>query len=266
MIWPLRWALIANHAALHTYDAASQAIFAAFTTPPTAARKGHIDTLVRALKAAGVWDLCDLLYVLAAADSQAALINWKNPGTFTASVSAGSPTFSADHGYTGDGSTTAIATGYTAQTDAVQLTQNSAHLGVYALTITTTTAISDFGYTTSNLLNVRAGSITRGFTRMNSTTAVQGSGGISAPLHAIGIRRTSTNTFYFRNGTQNTTSAAANSSAIPALSGVSILKANNSFTDQQLAACHLGAALSDQQALDLYNALRTYMLAVGAHA
>ena len=64
------------------YDAATEAIAAAFTTPPTTARKNLIDAAVVALKSAGVWTKLDALYLFAAADSQAAIINWKAPGTY----------------------------------------------------------------------------------------------------------------------------------------------------------------------------------------
>src|SRR3990167_508614 len=99
------------------YDAASQLIFDSFTTPPSTQRKTDIDTLVRALKADGIWSLLDVLYVTAAADNQAAGINWKSPGTFTAIV-LGTPAFVADRGYTGSASN-ALNTNYIPASDGV---------------------------------------------------------------------------------------------------------------------------------------------------
>ena len=93
------------------FDPFSQAIFEAFTTPPTAERQIIIDTAVKALVAGGVWDNLDALYMLAAADSQAALINWKNPGTYDGTL-ANAPTFVADQGFTGNGSNAEIDTGF----------------------------------------------------------------------------------------------------------------------------------------------------------
>jgi|HubBroStandDraft_6_1064221.scaffolds.fasta_scaffold10535_11 hypothetical protein len=79
------------------YLTQSCAIFAAFTTPPTTSRKVIINTLVNALLngSTDTWDKMDVLYVMAAADSQAASINWKNPGTTTL-ANIGSPTFTTD--------------------------------------------------------------------------------------------------------------------------------------------------------------------------
>lgn len=84
------------------FDADAQAIFGAFTTPPDDTRKGLINAYVLALKAGGVWNSLDGLYVFAAADSQAALINWRNPGTHDATL-VNAPTFTQDRGFTGNG-------------------------------------------------------------------------------------------------------------------------------------------------------------------
>lgn len=83
------------------YDPDALAFFARLTTPPTAARKKLYNDLIVALKTAGVWGKLDALYILAAADAQAARQNLvANAYNLTAS---GSPTFTVDRGYTGDG-------------------------------------------------------------------------------------------------------------------------------------------------------------------
>jgi hypothetical protein len=99
-------------AALRDYLALALAIFAAFTTPPTTARKEIINNVVADLVLSGVWNELDVLHVYAAADSQAALINWKSPGTFNGTL-FNAPAFAADRGFTGNGSNAYISTGYT---------------------------------------------------------------------------------------------------------------------------------------------------------
>ena len=47
--------------------------------------KALINVSVLSPKNAAVWGALDCLYVLSAADSQAARVNWKNAGSFTAS-------------------------------------------------------------------------------------------------------------------------------------------------------------------------------------
>jgi hypothetical protein len=115
-----------------TYDAAAQTIFNAFTTPPSTTRKGHINTLVLALKAANIWTTLDALYVMAAADSQAAKINWKQPGTYNL-TEVNSPTFTADQGFTGDNSGVKYLSGPNQDTLTKYL-QNDASMFAWGLT------------------------------------------------------------------------------------------------------------------------------------
>lgn len=81
----------------------AEALIARMTTPPTNLRRYLINRLIRTLKDGGVWTLLEFLHVLAAADSQAARLNWK--GTSLSPVSlVGGPVFTADRGYAGSGS------------------------------------------------------------------------------------------------------------------------------------------------------------------
>lgn len=84
-----------------SYDPAAVALFARMTTPPSDARKTLINDLIVALKAAGVWAQLLALYVTAAADAQAAGLNWIS-ATYNL-VPLSSPTFTVDRGYTGGG-------------------------------------------------------------------------------------------------------------------------------------------------------------------
>src|SRR5690606_35810663 len=99
------------------------------TTPPTRARQLLINTTITNLIAAGLWPKLDVLYLLAAADEQAARLNWKNPGTFTCTA-VNSPTFTADRGFAGDGSTSYLDTNFNISSASGRLyEQNSAHIG-----------------------------------------------------------------------------------------------------------------------------------------
>lgn len=127
------WSTPADFEIVSAYDADAQAIFDEFTTPADDTRKGHINTLVLALKSASAWTILDRLFVYAAADSQAALVNWKNPGTSTGTVN-NAPTFTADKGYTTNGSNSDVSMNFTASTDGVNYTQDSACFGSGSLT------------------------------------------------------------------------------------------------------------------------------------
>lgn len=96
-----------------TYDSASVTLFAAMTVQPTAFHKGIIDTLIRRLKSdlsltmgSSNWDELEGLIVLAqdsVQGEQAALLNWKTPGTYNGTLSSpNAPVWTAKKGYAGD--------------------------------------------------------------------------------------------------------------------------------------------------------------------
>ncbi len=94
----------------HGPDTASIALIARMTAAPDSARRGQIDALVRALKIAGIWPKLAALYLTAAHDAQAARLNWVS-GSHDL-TEHGALTFTADRGYTGDGSTGYLDSGW----------------------------------------------------------------------------------------------------------------------------------------------------------
>ena len=117
-----------------SFDSDAQTIFDAFTTPPSAQRKIDINTCVVSLKSNSLWTKLDGLWMFAAADEQASLINWKNPGTFNATQVEPTTaiTFNADQGYTGNGSDNYIKTNLTLNTGGLNFTEDSASYGVWS--------------------------------------------------------------------------------------------------------------------------------------
>jgi hypothetical protein len=57
-------------------NAEATALIARMTIAPNARRKRAIDTLIGALKTAGVWTKLDTFYVMAAHDAASARLNW----------------------------------------------------------------------------------------------------------------------------------------------------------------------------------------------
>lgn len=243
------------------------AIFNAFTTPPTAARKTAIDTAVKALVSGDVWDNFDVLHVYAAADSQAAAINWKNPGTFTASPIA-LTTFTADRGFTGNGTTTYVDTTFNPTTaSSPKFVQNSAHMGVWVLTARAGADMADIGMTT-----VAGTNLYPRFTDNNAYLRLNDS------VETGGFAVTTSNGFYLANrsgassreGYKDGASIgtyAASASAAPLNQNIVVCNGGgvgaHLSTDQCAAAC-VGSSLNSTQQLALYNALLAYMQAVGA--
>jgi hypothetical protein len=78
----------------------ADALFARMSTAPSLPRKYTINRLIVDLKTAGIWTRLDALYLLAAADAQAALLNWRASNSLA--NGSGLP-FTANVGYVGDG-------------------------------------------------------------------------------------------------------------------------------------------------------------------
>jgi hypothetical protein len=242
-----------------SYETESETLFAAMSSEPDATRKGHIDTLVAALKTAGIWTQLDMLFILAAHDSQAARLNWVNPGTDTLAVS-NAPTFTTDQGYTGNGSNAALNS--TTLINALTLyTQNDGHLSIWNRSTGQEDASQAGGAVTQPLIRCRNTSnqiLIRVSSNTASTIANANGGG-----HFLANRVDSAEQSAWRNGTQISTNQAATSAARPA-NPFTLLNASGTFSSQQLAAASIGGGLTGTEIGDFYTALQTYMTAVGA--
>lgn len=240
------------------FTAQALALFGRMTTPPSFTRQRQIDVLIRALLSAGVWDLLDVLYVLAGADSQASLLNWKGA---TYSAANGGATFTADRGFTGDGASAYLTTGYTIG-DA-QSTNADHCFGVWART-------SGTGWTmgaADPVPNYLAGF--QGSTAFDSSISITAALGGGTGL--LSATRDSTADFDgYLNGAFAATSAAGVFSPGPGpLAAFTLLARNvggtiDSFYGGQISAAHMGASLTAGQLAALYAALAAYMTAVGA--
>lgn len=111
-----------------SYGEEAELLFARMTTPPSDRRKLAIDTCIKSLKSAGVWDKLDTLYMFFAADSQAACLDWRR-GTKEGTLQ-GSASFTADTGITG--STVAgsrFDTAFNPSSDGVNYTRTNCAIG-----------------------------------------------------------------------------------------------------------------------------------------
>jgi hypothetical protein len=101
----------------------------------SAPRKTIVDTYIKCLKSNSLFTVLDRYWLLAGENTQSANIDMINLGTWTAN---GTITFSANNGYTGDGSTGYLETGFVPSTAGGHYQQNSASLFAYVLTSRTT--------------------------------------------------------------------------------------------------------------------------------
>jgi hypothetical protein len=241
-----------------SYDAAASALFGRFTTPPSDARKGQINTLITALKTAGVWAKLDALYVMAAADTQAAMRNWI-ADAYNLTTSA-APTFVADRGYTGNASSQFLTTSFNPATAiSPKFVQNSGAIGVYVLTNIAQDG-DDFGNTNSLIRSRSAANAFGGRVNQATTTSLAA---INTSIgHNVVRRPDASNIQHFKNGAQVNTAAVA--SAAPDSANFDICRGVGGYSSKQIAASHFGQTLSDAEILAFYNAVNAYMVAVGA--
>lgn len=251
-----------------SYTAEAVALFARFTTPPTEARKLLINNRILAAKASGAWALRDGFYMMAAANAQAGQRNWK-ADAFNLSPQ-GTIIFEADRGYTGDGSTGYLATGFNPSTAGGNFSLNSSHLSVWSRTNAQVAGTSIGARTTSttgqSLMTLRTATDQSTF-RLNqdaagtSPTSTNSSGGFVT-------RRSASNAMaVFRNGVSLGTATTVSTSlpnaniVIAGLDTGGVVTTSNTY---QLASAGFGANLTDAMILAEYNADLAYLQGVGA--
>jgi hypothetical protein len=247
------------------YSDEARSLFARMTVKPTPKRAELIDQLYNSLVAAGVLPKLDALYVLAAADSQAAKLNWIANQYNLTEVNA--PTFTADRGFAGDGSTSYLSTGFQPSTAAAaKMTLDNAHLSVWSRTdsAANVTDIGVSGGTAGTRIDSRRADGTC-LGRVADTTSL-----FVAVPNSLGysfVARSASNARRFRRAT---TASVNDTTASIALPNVVILVgalgggAPANFSGREYAAASIGGNLSNAESDALYTALNTYLTAVGA--
>ncbi len=232
-------------------------------------------TMIDGLVTDGIWSKIDGLYIFATNTTTTANLNVKSSSFGL--TQTGTITFTADQGYTPNGSTGFLNTAYTPSSSGGSLTQNSAFAAVYIRTSRTSSAtvaqmgafsggsnslylIPDISSGTMDaIMNAGAGSMN--FTQAD--TDIQGF------WVASRTGSTTTNAFNFRTGTS---SLGSNATASTGLSTDSIYigAMNNGgsaafFAGDQQAAVAFGGGLTSGEALSLSNRVNAYITAVGAN-
>lgn len=237
------------------YCAEAVALFARFTTAPSGLRKRQINRLILTLKGVGIWAKLDALYVLAAADAQAAQRNWI-ADQYNPSVS-GSLTFTPDRGYTGDGGASYLATGIFPNTLS-KFAQNNAHISAYERGGAGGPLVLRAAASPPNLLTSTAGvSVTP---RVNGAVATSTAWVAGSDHDYVASRSASGSFLYYHNGVFVGTSTST--SAAPDSAELQLLRAS---TAQQIFFT-IGLDLTAAEVAARYAALSTYARGVGAIA
>ena len=244
-------------------NAEAEAYVAAMAVEPDDTRKSLIDTYIGSLKAAGVFALMERHSLLAAHDAQAARIDLIDPSN-SLSVT-GTPSFSVDEGYTGNGTDGFLGAGvnWNALTKFVS---GDASLSAW------TTSSGQGANSADSLLGVGSGGLAQRIVSRDNTDAAQhrvsanSSIGQSPVTDGSGLtggdRSSSANFSKVRNGAV----AAASSSTEVAREAreVVLLRSGGTFGTLTVSAYHVGASMTPTQWLAYYNAIRDYMQGIGA--
>src|SRR5258706_6363418 len=229
--------------------------------------------LLNGLDTDGLTSKLDMLHVYATQDSTTALLNLVS-SSFTGTAN-GSPTFTADRGFTGtnSSSTIYIDTGFNPSTaSSPKFTKNSAHLSGWSLTNGTSSGPPLGVYDnpgTEVVAYIRFKYVDGdSYYRINGQD-IAGDGGATADArgHFLGNRDTGTTIQGYRNATASPGfTDGGTGPTIPNRNIYSLAQNHNGTPvgcSQQMAMASIGSSLSSTDVTNFYNRLRTYMTAVG---
>jgi hypothetical protein len=221
----------------------------------------QVSRVARDLKAAGVWAKLDRLWLLAAANTQSSLIDLVARGTGTATSS---PTFTADRGWQGNGSSSFVDFDFNPTTaTSPKFALNDASFGLWAVTASSVTAGVDVGNYTGGAVETfimtnhnGSGTFSRYQINASAGAASVDNGGVTTGMfHA---QRTASNAIaLYINGASVGTAATASASVINRAFYV------DGFGNAQAGAAWMGKGMTSGEIAAFYNAMRYYMTSVG---
>jgi hypothetical protein len=236
--------------------------------PPSGADQTAYNNFIVGLKSAGIWSLFDVIYLFAAADQTAALVNLVNPGTFNATT-VSSLTFTAYQGFTSNGTSSYVTSNFTPSSQGVNYTLNSASIAARSLTAA--------GAANNNHRIV--GRTTNDGTGRPSIIAFDTGSVYGSAINSASVNESSTDSSsqglyqISRNG--STVSRYKGGSSIGDITVPSVSLPGSAvtfcadpgssvFSTLQIASGALGAALTSTQAASYNTVENAYMTAVGA--
>lgn len=260
----------------HSEQPETSAWLARTNNVQTASRRTAYDKLVADLRKNGCLDVMDGLIVLSAADEEIARIGPITPGSFNQTVQIatgrltknGTLDFLADRGYAGDGSTGYLNTNFNLSTIGGQFSQNSAHLGVWSLDAIDNNG-SQAALAGTATSNIQRNTSSRWVGRPNTSSTVTLTGAGQDAGHVLWNRTAADAWASYFNGAaaqSGTTASAAPASANLQIGGI----VGTGYSRNRIAVVHWGGQLTVTTHLNqpnlIYQAVRTYLIAIGAVA
>jgi hypothetical protein len=237
------------------FDADYQAILDYATTQsytlPSASQQILQNQLVLDLKAGGIWSKLDTFAIFATdGSSDFALIDWKRLSLYTA---FNSPTFTANEGFQGNGTSSYIDMNYTTNTNWVNVSQNNVCLFTNNLINTTLSLV--VGSATTYLQMTLRNASNNISTRFHSTTL-----GTITSLGAVGrlynTRNNSSNYDIYFNGNFEGTASTTTSLVTTSLF---LFRQASTYFSTQTSYVGYGAYLDATEIGNLDNSLNTYL-------
>lgn len=241
------------------FDVATESLLDRMTTVPGSKRQNAIDTLIRSLKAAGSWAKMDALYVFAAHDAQAALLNWVST-SYNLSVGAGAPAFTANSHYLGDGVADWLDTGFNPTTaSSPKLVQDSGHMFAWFLTnLALSGPARSPACGNTNSCVTRHATASGGTTMRVNRSSLNSSATVSIPGHTGWTRSAAGLWELWGAGADIGGGTDASTALTNANFRVLASGGENTFGNNQIRFVHWGSNLSAAEVLATYNALSTY--------
>ncbi|QIV65748.1 hypothetical protein Cp1R7AA1_202 [Mesorhizobium phage Cp1R7A-A1] len=255
------------------FDADALTYITAMTVTPDATRQNLINDLVKSLKACGAWSKLDILGIHAAHTEQAAKLNLKNPThslTYRKYVTATDPTFAVDQGITTsfvlDTSNACINWGKS-PTDLAGFDLNDGFIANWALTDGSGNQVEMSWDDNGQLLFANAYA-TAYNARFNATGSTQ-SGAVATGKDFFSMVRNADYGYRIRKGKALLAQQAIMSTGMPTTNrlffgGPYSGNAANAGSNRQFAVTAVGAGMDDAAVIGMYDALHTYLTAVGA--
>lgn len=249
-----------------SYSAEATAYFAAMSVQPDATRKGLLANCIDAIVAGGAWTPLDGLTITAMHNEQAARVDARNPARIAGVAVA--PTFLADRGYTSNGTSQYLTTGFNPSTAGGAYTMDACSMGVWVGTDVNNGAQFEMG-------NSNATINTRSSTTLSTTIQSAATTNFAGATTSVGLSAWTRNSSSLVSGYKNGALLLSTTSTSTALRNAEFLicAVNSSttgtvtpgnYTTRRIQALYYGGALTTGQHLTIYNALAAYMAAVGA--
>lgn len=254
-------------------DAPQTTAFLARTSGLNGTETAAYKSLINGLVADGLFSKLDLLYIFATNTTTTANLNLIS--TSFGLTQTGTVSFTADQGYTGDGSTGFLNSNWVPSTNGVNFTQNSASGGAYTRTSRTATANTslfgtgqDAGFTNDFWLQPLFTS-NSARTLLNSATTQGGPFNANVQGNWVVTQNSSSAGVVYHTGsggpsnlaTSSTTTGVANQSMLigATFSNTTV----TGFSTDEISAAWFGSTMNATDAGNMQLRINTYMTALG---